>query len=188
MIRVTAQHLRHARNIARRFCRSGPHAEDFEGAAYEGVARAARTFAPQKGVTFSAYMAWKVSGALRDEARRQDHLSRRHRWAVKAGEASAPVLVPLSEWSEVDRETPEDRLLAAERAAQVRRAIEALPERERRLVQWLYWDGLTQEEAGRRMGVSLTRVGQLAQRARSRVRGRIGPDWTGADRIGTERQ
>ncbi len=45
------------------------------------------------------------------------------------------------------------------------RALETLPERERRIIEWRFYGGLTQREVGERLGISQMHVSRLERRA-----------------------
>jgi RNA polymerase sigma factor for flagellar operon FliA len=76
-------------------------------------------------------------------------------------------------------EGPETRLLASERRDEVLHAIGRLPERERMVVSLHFLDGLTQEQVGKLLGVSNSRVCQIQASAvetlRRMLSSRIGP-------------
>jgi RNA polymerase sigma factor for flagellar operon FliA len=77
--------------------------------------------------------------------------------AVGQGEDSAP-------------ETPEELVDAAELRDVVQRDLGKLPERERVLVQAVYFDGVTIEEAGLRLGLSKSWASRMHAKALDRLR------------------
>ncbi|MFO7942115.1 MAG: SigB/SigF/SigG family RNA polymerase sigma factor [Bacillota bacterium] len=52
----------------------------------------------------------------------------------------------------------------------IRRALETLPERERLIVKWRFYGGLTQREVGARLGISQMHVSRLERRALESMR------------------
>ena len=77
--------------------------------------------------------------------------------AVGQGEDSAP-------------ETPEELVDAAELRGVVQRDLDKLPERERVLVHAVYFDGVTIEEAGMRLGLSKSWASRMHAKALERLR------------------
>jgi RNA polymerase sigma factor FliA len=75
-------HLDMARRMARKVARRVPRsigADELEGAALLGLTEAASRFDPARGEPFVAYAAKRVRGAILDELRRHDVLTRRGR-------------------------------------------------------------------------------------------------------------
>ena len=60
-----------ARRLPRHVCRA-----DLESAGMEGLAQAARSYDPARGVAFDRYAAYRIKGALLDELRRLDWVGR----------------------------------------------------------------------------------------------------------------
>jgi RNA polymerase sigma factor for flagellar operon FliA len=60
-----------------------------------------------------------------------------------------------------DTASPEDRTAAAEIAAEVRRAVEALPERERALIERHYYGGERFDAIAQDLGISKSRASRL---------------------------
>ena len=60
-----------------------------------------------------------------------------------------------------DYENPLDAVVQSERKAQLRRALETLPEREKQLLALYYFEDLTQADIGKILGLSEGRVSQL---------------------------
>ena len=79
---LIAEHLPIARRIARRIARHLPSEralDDVLQAAYLGLAQAAERFDPHRGEPFLAFAELRIRGAVLDELRRGDILSRRSR-------------------------------------------------------------------------------------------------------------
>lgn len=76
------EHMGMARRLARKVCRRLPptaNHEELESAAYLGLAEAAARFDPSRGEPFVAFAAKRIRGAIFDELRRADALTRRGR-------------------------------------------------------------------------------------------------------------
>jgi RNA polymerase sigma factor for flagellar operon FliA len=68
---------------------------------------------------------------------------------------------------------PEVKLLAGERIAVIRQAVESLPSRDRYILHLMYVEQLTGVEISRVLGVSESRVSQLTRAIRSRLESQI---------------
>ena len=137
------------------------------------------------GETFEWYARTRIRGAVLDELRAQDWLTRRGRDAVNAaslredGESDGAVLVPLDDVSFNE----EQEFLAAsepdpaaiyeskETMQTLIRAVERLPERERLVIFMYYFEEARFKEIGLALGgVSEPRVSQLHYRALGRLK------------------
>ncbi len=78
-------HVNMARRLARSMARRVPEhrREDLEGAALLGLTEAAQRFNPDRGEPFGAFAVHRVRGAILDELRRGDVLSRRARSSAR---------------------------------------------------------------------------------------------------------
>jgi RNA polymerase sigma factor FliA len=155
--------------------------EDLVAAGMIGLWDAIRRHGDQPNEGFSWYVRVRVRGAILDELRAQDWLSRRVRKAVTAqsssGEMTAPRVVRLDDVSESEQsrclgthsDTDQELELQANRDALLR-AVEALPERERLIVSEHYYKQVKFTSLGQRLGVSEPRVSQLHSRAMKRLK------------------
>jgi RNA polymerase sigma factor for flagellar operon FliA len=152
--------------------------EDLVAAGMIGLWDAIRRHGEQPNEGFAWYVRVRVRGAILDELRAQDWLSRRVRKAVSAtSDASLPRVVRLEDVSEseqsrclgMDSETDAELELRAAREM-LARAVEALPERERMIVSEHYYRQVKFTSLGARLGVSEPRVSQLHSRAMRRLR------------------
>lgn len=73
-----------------------------------------------------------------------------------------------------DQTSPSVQVLAAEESAEVRAAVDELPEDWRTVLRLLHREGLTVAEAAERMGRSPAAVGKLHARAIGRLAARLG--------------
>ena len=152
--------------------------EDLIAAGMVGLWDAIRRHGETPDQGFEWYVRVRVRGAILDELRAQDWLSRRARAAVAAaGDSLPPRVVRLDdvgEWeqnkclatdcatdSELDRQATQ---------ASLARAVDALPERERMIVAEHYYNQVKFKSLGERLGVSEPRISQLHSRAMQRLR------------------
>lgn len=155
--------------------------DDLLGAGLLGLIDSVRRNGGSDGETFAGYATVRIRGAIVDELRAQDWLSRRAREAAEAqaaGRVAATVFVSLSDMTPAEESVhlsgSEDPIEAMmERSAQraLVGAIAQLPERERRVVGMYYFEGAKLKEIGAELGVSEPRVSQLHARALGRLRG-----------------
>jgi RNA polymerase sigma factor for flagellar operon FliA len=134
--------------------------------------------------TFEPYARVRIRGAVLDELRAQDWLSRRARDALaaradgQAGERAQVVHVTLADLATVEatldvdaaNDSPEDRLVASLDRRSVRRALDRLPEREGRIVAAHFYEGRRLREIAVELGISEPRVSQILSRAIDRLR------------------
>lgn len=149
--------------------------EDLEAAGIVGLIQAVDRFDPARGIPFEGYATLRVRGAMLDEVRRLDDLSRTARLRARDdGQRGAVSLEFLqergelgdpTELAEVDVRAESDGL-----RDDVERALAAIPDRERSILASYYSDGLTLAAIGRRLGVSEARVSQLHTRAIAQLR------------------
>jgi RNA polymerase sigma factor (sigma-70 family) len=121
----------------------------------------------------------EVRWALAVEARREIHLDRPAGDGEEDGATLADSLA-------VDREpAPVSTVMARDVKASVRKALEALRPRDRRVLQALHLEERTRSEVAREFGVTTRRVDQIEKRARSRLRYSmllVAPDINGTPR------
>ena len=156
--------------------------DDLLAAGILGLIDSIRRNGGSDGETFAGYARMRIRGAIVDELRAQDWLSRRAReaWAAEAGERWSTSFVSLSEVTPSEEsihlaggEDPMEVLDARWARRALRAAIEQLPERERRIVGMYYFEGAKLKEIGAKLGVSEPRVSQLHTRALGRLRGML---------------
>jgi RNA polymerase sigma factor (sigma-70 family) len=127
VLEVTADHVDRALGIAHWYARHAQRADvsDLEGAALEGLARAARDWNPARstdendprgGHAFWKFAHIKILGQMRDELRRFDHLTRNQRASVvtdDAGRLSSGEKAPA--WVDPQEPASLDATVAGER-------------------------------------------------------------------------
>jgi RNA polymerase sigma factor FliA len=159
--------------------------DDLISAGVSGLVDSLRRNGGDHGVTFPCYARTRIRGAIFDELRAQDWLSRRARDRLTAASEAGSATVVLVSLDEVTGNeathhlavAEDDPLEAAESHWQQRalaRAIEQLPERERRIVGRHYFDGVKLKDISTELGVSEPRISQLHTRALGRLRGLLG--------------
>ena len=163
--------------------------DDRVGAAMLGLSVAAQRFDPRRGVAFSTVaMPW-MRHALQREAMHARVVSlpldllhqparigaeRRRQIDAVLGMASldaAPDAIGLqdadhAEWRDREREAGVDPDLER----WIRRALDRLPWREARAVRLRFWEGLSLEQGGLRLGVGKERFRQILARGLERLR------------------
>jgi RNA polymerase sigma factor for flagellar operon FliA len=135
-----------------------------------------------RGPAFDWYARIRIRGAVVDELRTQDWLTRRARTrAAKAqaqGVGCGASVVGFDDLPESQAQAFVDESVASpqeqveqrmDRAA-LERAVGLLPEREANIVAWHYFEGVQFKAIAARLGVSEPRVSQLHARAMGRLR------------------
>ena len=112
---------------------------------------------------FQAFARRRISGAVLDGLRREDHLSRHVRAQINAEGTELPPPIQLTDPERIvgRHVPPEDYAAEAERERLVADAIETLPERLRVVLRAHYYDGKFMREIGGEIGVSEGRVSHL---------------------------
>jgi RNA polymerase sigma factor for flagellar operon FliA len=158
--------------------------EDLVAAGMAGLWDAIRKHGDGANEGFEWYVRVRIRGAILDELRSQDWLSRRARAAAEAtGQSIPPHIVHLDDM----REPEQARCLAApsqsdteinqrDQRAALARAVEQLPERERMIVSEHYFGDVKFKSLSARLGVSEPRVSQLHSRAMKRLREIVAAD------------
>lgn len=110
--------------------------DDLYSVTLEALWLSAERFEPERGVPFISYASRRMAGAIIDYVRREDHLTRDERKRVTAGAPepwSVRHLEDIEGWSELLRDdsakSPEDVLLARDKAQRLEVALKQLPAR-----------------------------------------------------------
>ena len=147
----------------------GPDYEDAMGAAFVGLVQAAHRFEPVGRAAFATFAVracwWQIT------AWRRDHCSR----GIGGDERPRCVALGASE-----EETVAARIAGPGTGVDpvaVAVAVDCLPLRLREAVRLLFWENLTLQEAGARLGVCAERARQLRVQAVGELRRRLQPDW-----------
>lgn len=180
-------------SIARTVNRTLPPVVELEDLVQDGVVgllECARRYDPGRGVDFRTYASYRIRGAILDGLRARDPLPRSVRRALKVADQRAalggaggpghlpcPVpavtqLLSLDEAGPLPEEgaEPEEHLLALELAHALRKAVAALPSRDREVLSLRFSRGWRLREVAIHYGISITRVAELQERAVRRLR------------------
>ncbi len=177
------------RQIAGGFQRKLPRnvlRDDLIAAGMSGLWDAVRKHGHEQTENFDWYVRVRIRGAILDELRAQDWLPRRARAAAaEAAQAAGkrpctPVVLRFDDVSESEQA----RCLTAGESTNTEAAVEArlvkatltkamdqLPDRERRIVSMHYFRGVKFKDLGEMLGVSEPRISQLHSRAMTRLKG-----------------
>jgi len=145
----------------------------------------------ERGPAFDWYARIRIRGAVVDELRAQDWLTRRARTRVARaqaqGEVGSVAVVGFDDLPESQAQaladesmaTPQEQVEQRMDRLALERAVALLPEREARIVGWHYFDGVPFKTIAVRLSVSEPRVSQLHARAMGRLRATL-TEQTGA--------
>lgn len=157
--------------------------DDLVSAGVCGLMDSVRRNGGDGGVAFEWYARTRIRGAIFDELRAQDWLSRRARDRAEADDVGACVTVAFVSLDDLtaagerlDPAADDDPAEVAEARSERRalaQAISELPERERVIVGRHYFEGVKFKDIGAELGVSEPRISQLHSRALGRLRARL---------------
>jgi RNA polymerase sigma factor for flagellar operon FliA len=155
--------------------------DDLMAAGTFGLVDALRKSA-DRGAAFDWYARIRIRGAVVDELRAQDWLTRRARTRVAKAQAQgiggSAAVVGFDDLPEVQSQnfvdesiaTPQEQVERRLDRAALEAAVSQLPEREAKIVGWHYFEGVPFKTIAQRLGVSEPRVSQLHARAIGRLR------------------
>ena len=179
------KHLGLVNQVVARFMRKLPSSVergDLVSAGMYGLVTSLERNGGDEGNTFEGYAKMRIRGAILDELRAQDWLSRRARWAANEkgeGYTGPTALMGIDDVSETqqgrflsDTDTPTglSQLEAAGTRQELQSAVARLPDRERTIVSKHYFEGVQLKEISKLLGVSEPRVSQLHSRALGHLR------------------
>jgi RNA polymerase sigma factor FliA len=159
--------------------------DDLVAAGTYGLIDSLRKNGGDCGPTFEWYARIRIRGAIVDELRTQDWLTRRARNQVTAAMASEdatgvracvigfddlPGRVAASGLADEDAQSPLEAVSEKMDYAALALAVSRLPERERYIVQAHYFEGVQFKTIAQTLGVSEPRISQLHARAVQRLR------------------
>jgi len=166
--------------------------EDLTAAGAFGLIDALRK-SPDRGPAFEWYARVRIRGAMVDELRAQDWLTRRARARVARAQADGTggsgAIVGFDDLSDAQNGSLADESVASPEAQvemrldrrMLERAVRRLPEREGNIVAWHYFDDVPFKTIAARLGVSEPRVSQLHSRAIGLLRATmVAPESSGA--------
>lgn len=148
--------------------------DDLIAAGVCGLVDSLRRNGGDGGAAFAWYARVRIRGAIFDELRAQDWLSRRVRDRQTAGEARACFVsfedVGGNESEIASSEDPAEAVEAWSQRRALASAIERLPERDRMIVGRYYFDGARLKDIGAELGLSEPRISQILSRAVHKLR------------------
>jgi len=169
--------VRHAATRLVRRVPSTVRFDDLYSAGLIALVEASRRFDAGRGVDFRTYAKHRVYGAMLDELRRLDTVSRDRRRAIREGSESpeappAPRLVDIAAAAGVPDESPtvEDELDRRRALHRMREATELLPPRLRLVLRLRITEGWTLREVADHLGVTEARACQLVGEVVRRLR------------------
>ncbi len=159
--------------------------DDLLAAGTYGLLDALTKSADNRGPTFEWYARVRIRGAILDELRSQDWLTRRARTRVTEARLAAPDaagptttvigfgdMPPGSEarMSDGDTPSPFDQVASRRSHAALVNAVAQLPDRERIIVTMYYFQDVQFRSIAAKLGVSEPRISQLHARAMDQLR------------------
>ncbi len=170
--------------VARALRRLPPNVlrDDLVAAGTYGLVDALRR-SSERTVAFEWYARIRIRGAVVDELRAQDWLTRRTRTRITRAQAAGATgpgiaMVGLDDLSEAQASgymdaagpSPLEEVETRMERASLELAVAKLPEREASIVRWHYFEGIAFKDIAARLGVSEPRVSQLHTRSMMRLR------------------
>jgi len=164
MVELTRAHMRAVHQIRARYF---PHiadllVDDLLSAGMEGLVHAAKSYDATRGTTFSSHAHRRIHGAM------QDYLRSANGRGVR-GTRSYPILV--GDWVSFERGAARyEPISEYELNDSIETAIDTLPAQWQYVMRGVYLHERTMGEVGAELGVSTSRVCQIAGEARERLR------------------
>jgi RNA polymerase sigma factor FliA len=153
-----------------RFPTSDVTTEELAGNGMLGLLRAADRYEPGRGLQFATYASHVITGAMLDELRRS---TRYHRSTKTPQPLPQSLDAPVFDGEATTvgdllpgGDSPEDHVDALD----IEVALGCLLPRERAVVHMYFWEGRSQDEIGKVLGVTGSRVCQLLARSRRKLR------------------
>jgi RNA polymerase sigma factor for flagellar operon FliA len=158
------------RQLARRLP-SNVQRDDLLAAGVFGLVDSLRRNGGDGGAAFEWYARTRIRGAIFDELRAQDWLSRR----ARAGAGVAACFVSFEEVANDESglagtDDPSEAFESRSLRRALARALKQLPERERTVVARYYFEGARLKDISAELGVSEPRISQILARAIERLR------------------
>jgi len=151
--------------------------DDLLAAGVCGLVDSLRRNGGDGGAAFAWYARVRIRGAIFDELRAQDWLSRRVRARLDGPDGDAPAcFVSFEEVASGDEgelaggDDPSELVEASAQRRALAAALAQLPERERVIVARYYFDGARMKDIGAELGLSEPRISQILSRALVRLR------------------
>lgn len=162
--------------IARALSRGLPSTVEIDELISDGVIglyTALERYDPGRGVGFSTYAGHRIRGAMLDGLRLRDPLPRSARRAQRAAQAGGIQFLELDEALMVPADEnlgPEAVVLEADLRQRVRCGLDALPPRDREVLELRMVHGLPLRAVAARLSLSITRIAEIQTRGIARLR------------------
>jgi RNA polymerase sigma factor for flagellar operon FliA len=160
--------------------------DDLRSAGQEGLWKALHSFAPEKGIPFRAYATTRIRGAMLDELRKMDELSRNQRAQWKQAQAAYGLQASYQQTSvslddldryewivDDDSMSPEERAIRSAQVAELNRAIMKLSQQEQLVLSLVFVEGLSLAETAEVLSLSRSRVSTIYNTALKRLKGSV---------------
>ena len=175
--RLIQQYLPLVRRLARRYLGHGEQLDDLVQIGSIGLIKAVDRFELDRGVDLASYAIPTIDGEIKRHLRDRAWPIRIPRRLQELDPSLRTRVAELVDGDdgELDRESALDRgyELGEDRIA-LARGFHVLDARERLLLRLAYFDGLSQAQIARRVGISQIHVSRLTRRALAKLRGEIG--------------
>lgn len=136
-----------------------------------GLWMAYLNYEEMEGATFESYAYMRIRGAIFDEVRRWDYLSRGHRLQVATSGKDIILQQYEEDYDEFeDKYDPLQILMAKQQAEKLIAEIKALPTREKMALVLRHTADAEFKDIGKELGVSESRAKQIETQARARIK------------------
>lgn len=200
MTNLIESHISYAHAVAAELLARFPaHVErqDVWAAAEFGLVQAANVFDPGKGVAFTTFAYYRIRGAVFDLLRDTVKTARFEEAANEymmdySTDAAVPSYAEVknvaagiiasyflsreglsSESNLQNAESPLENLLGQEQRQRIRSALKTLPEKNRQVLEGYYFEDLTLDEIGKRLGLSKSWVSRVHAKGLELLRGAV---------------
>ena len=131
------------------------------------------SFEEAKGVRFSTYVHTKIEQAMKDELRKFGWFGRKY--------SRKNQIVPISSSGISENlvdASAEELILSRERTILCRDAMSGLSDIESKVIDYMYWNGMSLLETASVMGLSESRISQIHKKALSLLKEKLDEDFT----------
>lgn len=136
--------------------------DDIRSFSYIGLIDAVEKFDPDRGIRFTSYASYRIRGAITDQIRKEDWITRQARARKDVKQTK---MTPLSfiEGFQDGKEDPKSgrEIKRIDDMEEVKRILDGLCLRERMIMRKRFLDGKKQKKIGEEIGVSESRVNQV---------------------------
>lgn len=148
---------------------------DLVNAGVLGLIDAINKYDRSRDNLFKTYAEFRINGAMLDEARSYDWLSKAVRkktrkLGVQDAYLQRQILEVYEDWKSSKPQTPYQELNQLMEYRQLENAIQTLPERQRKAITLYYFKELNMKEIGKSLGVTESAISLLLTQARNTLR------------------